>query len=63
MHLPFPTVSPSNPLSSQNGKWKPCTTSIPLAELGSLHLEWMYLTAITGDTKYYKKVSVIVVIL
>ena len=40
-----------------NYGWASGGSSI-LAEFGSLHLEWVYLSKITGDTKYADKVSV-----
>lgn len=38
-----------------NYNWASGGSSI-LAEFGSLHLEWMYLSRITGDMKYANKV-------
>ncbi len=56
-------LSPSSSLSSsgvgRNWGWASAGSSI-LAEFGTLHMEFVHLTYLTGNPAYYQKVNVII---
>ncbi|CAG0916898.1 unnamed protein product [Notodromas monacha] len=53
--IPYSHVNPVTG-AVKNHKWSPSGTTI-LADVGTLHLEFAYLTKITGDKRYLEKVE------
>lgn len=53
--IPYALINPATG-AVKNWNWASGGSSI-LAEFGSLHLEWQYLSEVTGDPKYLQKVQ------